>query len=45
MASKAATVEDYIAELPDDRKQIITKLRNVIKKIYQKGLRKVWLTE
>ena len=30
MQSKATTPEQYIAELPDDRKEIITKLRTLI---------------
>lgn len=37
MPSKAATVEEYIAELPDDRKEVITTLRKVIKKNLPKG--------
>lgn len=31
MQSKAITVEEYIEELPDDRKLIISKLRNILK--------------
>ena len=37
MQSKAATVEQYIAELPEDRKQAITALRKIIKKNLPKG--------
>lgn len=39
MQSKATTVEDYINELPDERKEVITKLRNVIKKNLPKGFK------
>lgn len=39
MQSKAATVEQYIAELPDDRKQVITALRKVVKKNLPKGFK------
>jgi uncharacterized protein YdhG (YjbR/CyaY superfamily) len=37
MQSKAATVEDYIKELPDERREAITKLRKEIKKNIPKG--------
>lgn len=37
MQSKAATVEQYIDELPEDRKKAITELRKVIKKNLPKG--------
>ena len=37
MQSKATTVDDYIAELPADRKEAITKLRKEIKKNLPKG--------
>jgi uncharacterized protein YdhG (YjbR/CyaY superfamily) len=37
MISKATTVDDYIASLPDDRKEAITKLRKEIKKNLPKG--------
>jgi uncharacterized protein YdhG (YjbR/CyaY superfamily) len=37
MQSKAKTVDEYIDELPDDRKVAITKLRKVIKKNIPKG--------
>jgi hypothetical protein len=37
MTSKAATVDQYIAELPADRKQAITELRKIIKKKLPKG--------
>jgi uncharacterized protein YdhG (YjbR/CyaY superfamily) len=39
MTSKATTVEQYIAELPDDRKAAMTKLRNVILKNIPNGFR------
>lgn len=37
MPSKATTVEEYIAELPEDRKEAVTKLRKTIKKNLPKG--------
>jgi uncharacterized protein YdhG (YjbR/CyaY superfamily) len=37
MQSKAATVEDYLEELPEDRKKAMTQLRKVIKKNIPKG--------
>lgn len=37
MQSKAATVEQYLAELPADRQKIMTDLRKVIKKNLPKG--------
>lgn len=39
MQSKAATVDDYLAELPDDRKEAISKLRKIIKKNLPKGFK------
>ena len=39
MQSKAATVEDYIKELPEDRREAIKKLRAVIKKNLPKGFK------
>lgn len=39
MQSKAATVDDYIAELPEDRKKAMTELRKVIKKNIPKGFK------
>jgi uncharacterized protein YdhG (YjbR/CyaY superfamily) len=39
MQSKAATVEEYLDELPDDRKAVIKKLRQVIKKNLPKGFK------
>lgn len=39
MQSKATTVEQYLAELPADRKKAITELRNVIKKNLPKGFK------
>jgi len=38
MTSTAATPEDYIAQLPEDRKAPITKLNNLIKTNMPKGL-------
>ena len=37
MQSKATTVEDYIKELPEERQEAITRLRNEIKKNLPKG--------
>lgn len=37
MQSKAKTVDQYIDELPDDRKKIISELRSVINKNLPKG--------
>lgn len=37
MQSKAATIEEYIGELPDDRKEAMNQLRKVIKKNLPKG--------
>lgn len=39
MQSKAATVEDYIKELPEERRDAVTKLRKVIKKNLPKGFK------
>lgn len=39
MQSKAATVTDYINELPEDRRVAINKLRTVIKKNLPKGFK------
>lgn len=41
MQSKASTPKEYIAELPDDRKKILTELRNVITKNLPKGFKEV----
>ncbi len=41
MQSKAATVTEYIAELPADRREAITKLRKEIKKNLPKGFKEV----
>lgn len=38
MQSKAATVEEYLAELPDDRRSAISKVRSVMKKNMPKGI-------
>jgi len=39
MQSKATTVEEYIQELPEDRKKAIEQLRKVIKKNIPKGFK------
>lgn len=39
MQSKAATVADYMAELPEEREKAISKLRSVIKKNLPKGFK------
>ncbi len=39
MQSKATTVDAYLAELPEDRKKAISKLRKVIKKNLPKGFK------
>ncbi len=39
MQSKATTPEEYIESLPDDRKKIITQLRNTILKNLPKGFK------
>lgn len=39
MQSKAITVEDYISELPEDRKKAMSELRKVIKKNLPKGFK------
>jgi hypothetical protein len=39
MTSAAATVDAYIAELPEDRKATIEKLRKIIKKSLPKGFK------
>ncbi|MEO5777842.1 MAG: DUF1801 domain-containing protein [Flavobacterium sp.] len=41
MQSKATTPEQYLAELPEDRKQAMTKLRNAIKDNLPKGFEEV----
>lgn len=38
MTSAAETPQEYIAQLPEDRKAVITKLHNLIKKNMPKGL-------
>lgn len=39
MQSKATTVDDYLAEIPEDRQKAMTKLRSVIKKNLPKGFK------
>jgi len=41
MTSKATTPEEYIAELPEDRKQAVIDLRNIIIKNLPKGFKEV----
>ena len=41
MQSKASTPENYIDELPEDRKDAITKLRKVVNKNLPKGFKEV----
>ncbi|MGB7207302.1 MAG: DUF1801 domain-containing protein [Pyrinomonadaceae bacterium] len=41
MQSNAATPDEYIASLPDDRKEVMTKLRSVIKKTLPRGFQEV----
>ncbi len=41
MQSKATTPEDYLSELPEERKMAMTKLRNVIKDKLPKGFKEV----
>ncbi|MGC4100650.1 DUF1801 domain-containing protein [Ferruginibacter sp.] len=39
MQSKAATVDTYIDELPEERKEVMNKLRKIIKKNLPKGFK------
>jgi hypothetical protein len=39
MQSKALIVDDYLAELPEDRQQIMTQLRKIIKKNLPRGFK------
>ena len=39
MQSKASTVDEYLAELPEDRRQIMTQLRKLIKQHLPKGFK------
>jgi uncharacterized protein YdhG (YjbR/CyaY superfamily) len=41
MTSKAATPDQYIKELPADRKELVTQLRNTISKNIPKGFKEV----
>jgi hypothetical protein len=41
MQSKATSVKDYVAELPEDRQKAITQLQKVIKKNLPKGFEEV----
>jgi uncharacterized protein YdhG (YjbR/CyaY superfamily) len=41
MQSKATTPEQYLSELPDDRKNAILKLRNILKENLPKGFEEV----
>jgi uncharacterized protein YdhG (YjbR/CyaY superfamily) len=35
--SKAATVEEYLAELPDERRQVVSKIRELVKRNLPQG--------
>lgn len=39
MQSKASTVDEYFDQLPEDRKDIMTELRNIIRKNIPKGFK------
>ncbi|RXK60964.1 DUF1801 domain-containing protein [Lacibacter luteus] len=39
MQSKATTVDEYIAELPEDRRKTVSQLRKIIKKNLPKGFK------
>ncbi len=41
MQSKAATVEEYLSEIPADRREAFKKLRSVVKKNLPKGFKEV----
>lgn len=41
MQSQASSIADYIKELPEDRRDVITKLRKVIKKNLPEGFKEV----
>jgi uncharacterized protein YdhG (YjbR/CyaY superfamily) len=41
MQSKATTVEQYIAELPEERKKAVSELRKVVKKNLPEGFKEV----
>lgn len=41
MQIQAATPDEYIAKLPEDRKEVIQQLRNTIKKVLPKGFEEV----
>lgn len=41
MQSKAATVDAYIAELPEDRQKALAELRKIVKKNLPKGFREM----
>jgi hypothetical protein len=41
MTSKATSPEQYINELPEDRKEAVTKLRNIVLKNLPKGFKEV----
>ena len=41
MQSKAATVEEYLAELPADRQKPMAELRKTVKKNLPKGFKEV----
>ncbi|MGQ0733198.1 MAG: DUF1801 domain-containing protein [Acidobacteriota bacterium] len=39
MVTRPATIRDYLRSLPDDRRKVLTRVRNVIKKHLPKGYR------
>src|SRR5688572_29353666 len=41
MAGKADTIEDYLANLPGDRREAISKLQNILKKNLPPGFKEV----
>lgn len=41
MQTQASTPDEYVEKLPEDRKEVIQKLRNTIKKVLPKGFEEV----
>ncbi|HYN23251.1 MAG TPA: DUF1801 domain-containing protein, partial [Thermoanaerobaculia bacterium] len=39
MQSKAATVDEYLAELPEERRAVVSKVRDVVRRNLPKGYR------
>jgi hypothetical protein len=44
-SSKAATVDDYLAELPDDKRAVISAVRDVVNAIFRTATSKACSTE